>query len=162
VAALKHEGATKWVGLVIVIWCIYSLVGGFIYGGLHRSMSPLLIIGGMAALTIPLGLVNGWWWLLLALIPCGLLCAPSMAATVDAVSYLVPASARGEAMGLHGTALTCGIAIGAPASGWVIDTFGPGWGFAAAGLAGLLVVAVALPFWQRSAAPVAEAVLARS
>ena len=133
-----------------MVWCAYSLIGGFIYGALHRSVSPLLIIGAMAALTIPLGLVSGWWWLLLALIPCGLLCAPAMAATVDAVSQLVPAGARGEAMGLHGTALTGGVAVGAPIAGWVIDTYGPAWGFAAAGLAGLLMVATAFPFWQRS------------
>jgi MFS family permease len=163
VAALKLEGATTWVGLVIVVWCIYSLVGGFVYGGLHRNISPLLIIGGMAALTIPVGLVSGWWWLLLALIPCGLLCAPSMAATVDAVSHVVPAGARGEAMGLHGTALTCGMAAGAPVAGWVIDTYGPTWGFAAAGLAGLLLVAAAFPFWRRSPgvpAPLPEPALA--
>ncbi len=155
VALLGDVGATQWVGLIIVVWCAYSLVGGFIYGALHSTVSPLLIIGGMAALTIPLGLANGWWWLLLTLIPCGLLCAPSMAATVDAVSHLVPAGARGEAMGLHGTALTAGIAIGAPAGGWVIDTFGARWGFLAAGVAGLLVVMAAVPFWQRkSLAPV--------
>nr|WP_239124441.1 MFS transporter [Rhizocola hellebori] len=158
VAALRHTGATKWIGLIIVAWSLYSLIGGFIYGGLRRSISPLLIIAGMAALTIPLGLVSGWWWLLLAVIPCGLLCAPSIAATVDAVSHLVPAGARGEAMGLHGTALTCGIAIGAPTGGWVIDTFGPAWGFTAAGLAGLLVVAAVFPFWQRSPATSAAAV----
>jgi sugar/nucleoside kinase (ribokinase family) len=48
------------------------------------------------------------------------------------------------------------MALGAPVSGWVIDTFGAGWGFAAAGLAGLLAVAAALPFWQRPMASVAE------
>jgi MFS family permease len=157
VATLRAADATVWTGLVIAVWCIYSLVGGFIYGALHRSLSPLALIGGLALLTVPLALVGGPWWLLcFALIPCGALCAPSLAATVDTLSQWVPASARGEAVGLHGAALTCGIAIGAPFAGRVIDSFGPHWGFVAAGVGGLVVVALAVPFWQRTPVPVAE------
>lgn len=151
VAVLNHDGAVAWTGLVIALWCAYSVVGGFIYGGLRRSLSPLVLIGGLAALTAPIGLIGGgWWWLTLALVPAGLLCAPSLSATVDTVSHWVPASARGEAMGLHGTALTIGVAVGAPLAGAVIDAFGPGWGFATAGGVGLLLVAVAVPFWPRN------------
>ena len=150
VASLSEAGATGWVGLVVVVWCAYSLIGGFIYGGLRRTVSPLFIVAAMAAFTIPLGVADSWWWLLLTLIPCGLFCAPSMAATVDAVSHVVPAGARGEAMGLHGTALTCGMALGAPLAGWVIDSHGSAWGFASAGLAALLLVLAAVPFWQQT------------
>ncbi|WP_162908218.1 MFS transporter, partial [Allorhizocola rhizosphaerae] len=129
VAVLNNGGATQWTGLVIGLWCAYSLIGGFVYGALRRAASPLLLVGVMGALTIPLGLVGGgWWWLTLALIPCGVLCAPSLASTVDTVSQWVPASVRGEAMGLHGTALTIGIAVGAPTAGAIIDAYGPGWG----------------------------------
>jgi MFS family permease len=52
-------------------------------------------------------------------------------------------------MGLHGTALTIGIAGGAPVAGAIIDAFGPAWGFATAGLAGVGLVALALPLWPR-------------
>lgn len=151
VSVLNNEGATAWTGLVIGLWCAYSIVGGFIYGALSRSLSPLLIIGGMAALTLPIGLVGGgWWWLTLALVPAGLLCAPSLASTVDTVSHWVPSGARGEAMGLHGTALTVGVAAGAPLAGAVIDAFGSAWGFATAGGVGLLMVLIAVPFWPRA------------
>lgn len=151
VAVLNDAGATSWTGLVIGAWCVYSLIGGFIYGGLRNSPSPLLLIAGLGALTIPVGLAGGGWgWLLLALIPAGLLCAPSLAATVDTVSARVPASARGEAMGLHGTALTIGIAGGAPAAGAVIDTAGPAWGFALGGGVTLVLVLLAVPFWPRA------------
>lgn len=157
VAVLKADNATAWTGLVIGLWCAYSLTGGFIYGALHRSLSPLVLIGGLAALTVPLGLVGGgWWWLCVAIIPSGVLVAPALAATVDTINQLVPASARGEAMGVHGASLTCGVAAGAPFAGAIIDSFGPQWGFAAAGLAGLLVVALAVPFWQRAPQPAAE------
>jgi MFS family permease len=116
---------------------------------LRHTPSTLLLVAGLAAFTAPLALVGGgwWWWLLVALVPAGLLCAPSLASTVDTVSALVPPSARGEAMGLHGSALTVGIATGAPAAGAVIDTVGPGWGFALAGGVGLLVVLAAMPLW---------------
>ncbi len=154
VAVLEGAGSTQWTGLVIALWCVYSLIGGFVYGALSRGLSPLVLTAGLGALTIPLALLAGpWWWLIAALIPCGLLCAPSLASTVDSVSQLVPAAARGEAMGLHGTALTCGIAIGAPFAGAIIDNLGPQWGFAAAGLTGVLIVAVAIPFWQRTPRP---------
>lgn len=157
VASLKASGVSAWTGFVIALWCVYSLVGGFIYGALHRSVSPLTLIGGLAVLTVPLAVVGGPWWMLcFALIPCGMLCAPSLASTVDTLSQWVPASARGEAVGLHGTALTCGIAIGAPFGGRIIDSYGPHWGYLAAGLAGVVIVLLAIPFWQRTPAPVAE------
>jgi MFS family permease len=157
VATLNAADATAWTGLVIAVWCIYSLVGGFVYGALHRSLSPLALIGGLALLTAPLALVGGPWWMLcFALIPCGMFCAPSLAATVDTLSQWVPPSARGEAVGLHGTALTCGIAVGAPFGGRIIDAFGPHWGFFAAGAAGVVVVLLAIPFWQRTPVAVPE------
>jgi MFS family permease len=149
VAVLEASGATKWTGLVIALWCVYSLVGGFIYGALNKAVSPLTLIAGLGVLTIPVALVPSPWWLLVfALFPCGVLCAPSLASTVDTMSNWVPATARGEAMGLHGTALTVGIAVGAPFGGFMIDHFGPQWGFFAAGSAGLLIAAIALPFWK--------------
>jgi MFS family permease len=156
VATLRGQGSTGWAGLVIAVWCAYSLVGGFVYGALRTEISPLLLVGGLAVFTVPVGALTGAWpWLLLLLIPAGVLCAPSLAATVDSVSRWVPAGARGEAMGLHGTALTIGIALGAPAAGAVIDAFGPAWGFAAAGGVGAVLVALAVPFWPRDRSAVA-------
>ncbi len=148
VAVLKADHATRWTGLVIGLMALSSLVGGFLYGSLSRGFSPLVMIGGIAALTAPLGLVGAWPWLCLALVPSGLLCAPALSATVDAVSRRVPVAARGEAMGLHGTALTLGLAVSGPVTGFVIDRWGTGWSFAAAGLGGLLIVAAATPFWH--------------
>ncbi|MEU7983753.1 MFS transporter [Streptosporangium canum] len=150
VATLEHTGDTAWTGLAIGLWCAYSLVGGFVYGGLPRGFSPLVLVGGMGALTIPVGLVGGdWRWLLVALLPAGLLCAPGLSSTVETLSRWVPAGARGEAMGLHGTALLIGGALSAPIAGAVIDSVGAGWAFALAGLVGMGMVLIALPFWRR-------------
>ncbi|SEG85408.1 Predicted arabinose efflux permease, MFS family [Nonomuraea solani] len=150
VATMDHSGQTAWVGLAVAIWCVFSLVGGLVYGGLSRGLSPLVLIAGMGLMTVPVGLVGGGWhWVVLALLPAGLLCAPSLSSTVDVLSRWVPSAARGEAMGLHGTALLIGGAASAPIAGLIIDGSGPGWAFAVSGLVGVAIVLAALPFWRR-------------
>ncbi|PZG32027.1 MFS transporter [Spongiactinospora gelatinilytica] len=157
VAVLKEGHATEWTGLVIGLWCFYSLVGGFVYGGLPRALSPLLLTAGLCAFTAPLGLVTGGWgWLCLALIPAGLLCAPALASSVDALTQWTPPSVRGEAMGLHSTALTIGMAAAGPVAGAVIDGYGPGWAFLATGVLAAVFVLVAMPFWRRAPRAVKE------
>ncbi|MFB9234015.1 MFS transporter [Plantactinospora siamensis] len=141
VAMLRGADQVGWTGAVLALWGGFSLIGGFAYGALHRAIAPAALTALLCLLTIPVGLSGGRWWLLaLALLPAGALCAPTLAATADAVSRLVPPSVRGEAMGLHGSAITVGIALGAPLAGAVIDASGPAWGFAATGAVGLLAV----------------------
>ncbi|WFE96611.1 MFS transporter [Micromonospora sp. WMMD987] len=146
VAVLRAGGEVGWTGAVLTAWAVASLVGGFAYGAVRRSFSPLALAALLSLCTIPVGLGGGHWWLLcLALLPAGALCAPTIAATADAVSQLAPAGVRGEAMGLHGSATTVGIALGAPLAGAVIDASVPLWGFAVTGAVGLLVTLVVLP-----------------
>ncbi len=146
IAVLRENGDTAFTGVVLSVWAVASLVGGFAYGAIHRSFSPVALLGLLSLCTIPVGLGGSHWWLLcLALIPAGMLCAPTIAATSDAVSRLAPASVRGEAMGLHGSAVTVGIAVGAPLAGAVIDASAPLWGFAVTGAIGALVALVVLP-----------------
>lgn len=146
VAMLRSAGDVEWTGAVLAMWAVYSLVGGFAYGAVSRPFSPLVLMTLLSLCTIPVGLGGDRWWLLcLALLPAGALCAPTMAATADAVSRLAPGAVRGEAMGLHGSAITVGIALGAPLAGAVIDASAPPWGFAATGLLGALVAVAALP-----------------
>lgn len=146
VAVLRASGEVGWTGAVLTMWAVASLVGGFAYGAVRRSFSPLALTAALSLCTIPVGLGGGHWWLLcLALIPAGALCAPTIAATSDAVSRLAPAGVRGEAMGLHGSAVTVGIALGAPLAGAVIDASLPLWGFAVTGAIGLVVTLAVLP-----------------
>ncbi|MBC6457283.1 MFS transporter [Actinomadura sp. HBU206391] len=153
VAVLTADDAARWTGLAIGLWCFWSIVGGFVYGALPRGFSPLVMIGAMAALTVPVGLIGSWQLLCVAMIPAGILCAPALSTTIDTLSQWVPAVARGEAMGLHGTALTLGLAVSGPITGHIIDTYGTRWSFAFAGLAGLFFVTVAIPFWRRIPPP---------
>ncbi|MEU4831574.1 MFS transporter [Streptosporangium sp. NPDC023615] len=150
VATMKQGHASEWLGLAIALWCFYSLVGGFVYGMMPRGLSPLVLIGAMGVLTIPIGLVDGHWlWLLLAMLPAGVLCAPALSSTIETMTRWVPAGARGEAMGLHGTALLVGVGVASPVAGAIIDGPGPDWAFAAAGLVSVVMVLIALPFWRR-------------
>lgn len=156
VATLTEAGAQHWAGLTIAVWCGYSLVGGLIFGALRRSVSALVLVAGMAALTMPVGLASGWPWIVLALLPSGLLCAPSMTATIDNLTQIVPPTARGEANGLLGSAFTVGMAVGAPVAGVVIDGWGASWAFATAGGLGVLAVLAGVPAYRRGSRPAGE------
>ncbi|GIE29054.1 hypothetical protein Ait01nite_020990 [Actinoplanes italicus] len=146
VAILRDSGQTQWAGLVLSLWALFSLIGGFAYGLVRRGLPILLLFTPMAILTIPVGLGGDHWALLaLLLIPAGSLCAPTITASSDAISRMIPAGARGEAMGLHNSALTVGVACGAPLAGLAIDRWGPEWGFVAVGAVGVVVALLVLP-----------------
>jgi MFS family permease len=153
VAVLKADAATRWTGVAVASLSLSSLIGGFVYGGLSRGFSPALLVGGMAALTLPVGLAAPWPLLCLALVPAGLLCAPALSTTIDAVNRQVPATARGEAVGLHSTALTLGLAASGPIAGFLIDDWGTRWSFALTSLGGLVLVAVAVPLCRPALRP---------
>ena len=144
VGLLERGGHQNEIGIVFFFWCAASVVGGLIYGSMKRSISPILLLLGMAALTIPMGFAQDTWTLaFLSLLP-GLLCAPVLSASSEKVADLVEEDRRGEAMGWYGSALTAGVALGAPLAGVFIDTVGPSGGFAAVGIAGVVLCATGL------------------
>jgi predicted MFS family arabinose efflux permease len=154
VAVLRQSGQVEWTGVVLALWGASSLAGGFAYGMVPRALPPFALLGVMGLATVPVGLAGGgWWWLALAMVPAGALCAPTLAATADMVSRLAPAVVRGEAMGWLGSAHTLGIALGTPLAGAVIDASAPAWGFAAVGGLGLVV---ALATYASGVGPAAE------
>jgi len=143
VATLRHSGELTWSGLVIAAWCGWSLLGGFVHGMLPRSLPAMALAGLLCVLTMPVGVASHWWTLALALLPAGLMCAPTIAATGELISRAVPAVVRGEAMGMQTSALTAGTALGAPLAGVVVDRIGPPFAFVAVGAAGAVLVLVA-------------------
>jgi MFS family permease len=156
VATLRQDAAASWTGLVIALWCAYSLLGGLVFGTLHRPVPVLGMVFAMGVLTVPVGLAPDWRTLCVLLIPAGVLCAPTITAGNDALSKLVPAQSRGEAMGLLGSALTAGNTLGAPFAGLVIDVAGPRWAFVAAGAVGALAAGLSFPAYRRSRQPAAS------
>ncbi|MFD5279023.1 MFS transporter [Pseudarthrobacter sp. NPDC058362] len=148
VAALETGGRQSEIGIVFLFWCAASVVGGLIYGAMHRPVSPMLLLLGMAALTIPMGFATDTWTLALLSILPGLLCAPVLSSASEKVADLVSEERRGEAMGWYGSALTAGVALGAPLAGVFIDGRGPSSGFTAVGVAGVVLCVAGLVLQQ--------------
>ncbi|MFJ4226833.1 MFS transporter [Paenarthrobacter nicotinovorans] len=144
VGLLERGGHQNEIGIVFFFWCAASVIGGLIYGSMKRTVSPMVLLLGMAALTIPMGFAHDTWSLAFVSLLPGLLCAPVLSASSEKVADLVDEERRGEAMGWYGSALTAGVALGAPLAGVFIDTVGPSGGFAAVGIAGVALCATGL------------------
>lgn len=142
VAAVRDFGQVPQMGIVLLFWSLGSVVGGLLYGALSRPISPFLLLFGLALTTIPMGFAPNLWWLAGTGVMSGLFCAPTITATVDAVARVVPESARGEAMGWHGSFMTAGSAIGAPVGGMAIDQAGYTGGFVVVSVIGAVLAIV--------------------
>ncbi|UDY24215.1 MFS transporter [Nocardioides sp. Kera G14] len=144
VAALRHWGRPTDIGWVLALWGAGSGVGGLVYGAMKRPPSAAALLILLAGSTALVALAPHQWSFVVLLTLSGAFCAPTITATVDALSRLVPASIRGEVMGWHGSALTFGSAAGAPLIGIALDQGGWAAGFGFAGLGGLAVAVLAL------------------
>ncbi len=149
VAALQIGGHQSEIGIVFVFWCAASVVGGVIYGAMHRPIPPIFLLLGMAALTLPMAFAHDTWTLAFVSVLPGLLCAPVLSAASEKVADLVSEERRGEAMGWYGSALTAGVALGSPLAGVFIDVMGPSGGFVSVGVAGVVLCLVGLALQQR-------------
>jgi MFS family permease len=144
VAALRDMGHQSWIGWQLAVWGLGSAIGGIVYGALHRTIPAAVLLSLLAATTIPVALAQEPILLAVLLFVTGFFCAPTLTATVDALSRVVPERVRGEALGWHGSALTAGGAIGAPLAGVAVDHWGWPGGFVACGVLGLIVAVVLL------------------
>ncbi len=142
VAALRDFGQPESIGWVLALWGLGSLVGGLAYGAWHRSYSVFWLLGGLALVTAPVALAANVPTFAVIITVTGVLCAPTVTATVEHLSRIVPERFRGEMMGWHGSAMTSGSALGAPIAGFAIDHGGWQWGFLVVAIIGL-VIAVA-------------------
>jgi predicted MFS family arabinose efflux permease len=148
VAQLRHLGHLSFVGAVFVVWGVTSIIGGFVYGALHREVAPAVVLLGLAGLTLPIGLASGPLSVALLVGIAGLLCAPALTATSTALTHLVPEESRGVAMGWQGTAMTVGSGLGAPLAGFAVDHRGAAAGYLISGVVGLALAGVALLLTQ--------------
>ena len=139
VAALREFNQISLIGPVLAIWGLGSVIGGLAYGMLHRSIPAFLLLGGLSLATFPIALAPSVWPFAALAFVAGLLCAPTITATVDQVSRVVPEVAMGAAMGWHGSFMTAGSALGAPLAGLAIDQWGWRGGFVSVSFVGLAV-----------------------
>lgn len=142
VSSLKETGQEVQVGWVFLFWCLGSAIGGVIYGATKRHISATVLLLLMSATTLLLALSTDIVFMSAVSMLPGLFCAPVLAAASERVAEIVPERYRGKAMGLYGSSLTIGTAVGSPLAGVFADGFGPGAGFLAAGIGGLAVCAL--------------------
>jgi len=150
IASVQGSGPVYAIALVNAVWCLASLTGGFLYGAARTSRSVFTLVAALGVATLPVALGGPWWSFALLLVPAGLLCAPSLAASSEAVSRLAPESARGVVTGLHGSAITLGAAAGTPLAGLLIDTASPAAAILTVGAAGALVAGAAALLARRT------------
>ncbi|WP_375476267.1 MFS transporter [uncultured Jatrophihabitans sp.] len=149
VAALRAMHHQPWIGWELTLWGLGSALGGLLYGAIRHTLPVALLLALLAAATIPVVVATEPLLFGALLIVAGFFCAPTLTATVDALSRAVPERVRGEALGWHGSAMTAGGALGAPIAGFAIDRFGWHGGFVVAGCVGLAAAAAGAAFTSR-------------
>ncbi|MDR1153012.1 MAG: MFS transporter [Bifidobacteriaceae bacterium] len=148
VAYLKEWDQTAMTGLVLALSAAGSAVGGLAYGAMSRSVHPLWMVLGLAAVTAPCAAATSVPLLGAAVFLAGFLCAPTFTAVNTSLARLVPDGRLGEAMGWNGTAMTVGQSLGAPICGFAIDAMGPPAGFLAAAALAALAAGTGLVIWR--------------
>ncbi len=120
-------------GIVLAIWAVASLGGGFAFG--HIPIGPWALARRMLVIfigSVLAALAWEFWSLSLALVIAGLCIAPALAVMFAIVSASVKFSDTAEAYGWVGTGQLIGAAVGSAVAGFLIDGYGPDGGFWAA------------------------------
>lgn len=145
-AACQAAGAKGATGLLLAIWGLGSMVGGFIAA---RAAAPADAARWLALLLAALGLGD------LALVPvstpaglaplllvAGAAIAPLLGTAYSIVERVTPRGGQTEAFAWLTTAISVGISGGSALSGALVEAGGPGAGFAVAAAVGLLACAI--------------------
>jgi MFS family permease len=148
VAFAKEAGALPYAGLILIAWSFGSLVAGAVTGAIIWRASParrFRVGATMLALSLlPLPFVSHPVGVALLLILSGLAIAPTLIASIGVIQSAVDQSRLTEALAWNSTGMVAGVAVGAAAVGYVIDSSGAQAGFVAVATAGLLLTLSAL------------------
>ncbi|SER35980.1 MFS transporter [Microlunatus flavus] len=143
VAFARERAIVSSSGLLLMCWAAGSMVAGLVAGALTWRRPPVtrFRIGAavLALSLLPLPPVGAPVLLAGLLLLNGLTIAPTLIAEVSVVQSSVPTSRLTEALGWSSTGLAGGVALGAAASGAVVDRLGSAGGFAAVAACGVLL-----------------------
>jgi MFS family permease len=162
VAFASREGHKAIAGLILGSYALGSGVGGFWYGS-RTWRAPA---SRRLAITLPLTVagVCTFWAMpnLMVLTPviflCGMTIAPSLIAGFSLLESTALPGRTTEAMAWLSTGISVGVACGATAAGFILDAFGPRWGYAFAAASGVTAALIYLAGLRRvSTPPVAPA-----
>lgn len=157
VAFAEQMGQPGAASLVLSAYALGSCLAGLVFGGLKLNipLHRLLLLGALAtaATTLPLLLVASVAQLAGAVLLAGLFFAPTMIVTMSLVERVVPEQQLTEGMTWLLAGLNIGVAMGAAASGQMVDQGGASSGFMVALYAAALIVVLALCSHQRLRTP---------
>lgn len=122
-------------GVVLAIWSLASLAGGFALGRL--PIGPWALPGRLIVVVAGLAFtpfVSGFWALSGALVLAGFGLAPALGVLSATVSSSVKFSDTAEAYGWTNTGQLVGVALGAALAGQLLDRQGPSAAFASGAL----------------------------
>jgi MFS family permease len=149
VALTRELGRPDAAGLVIGVYALGSFVVGVFIGGLtlkaplHRQL--LLAVTALLITTLPLLLADTVPLLAATIFLSGIAVSPTFITAFGLVEQRVPPEVLTEGVTWVGTGIGIGMAVGAFASGWVVDTFGARSGFwvsVAAATIALVIIAL--------------------
>lgn len=157
VAFAEQMGQPGAASLVLSAYALGSCLAGLVFGGLKLNipLHRLLLLGGLAtaATTLPLLLVASVAQLAGAVLLAGLFFAPTMIVAMSLLERVVPEQQLTEGMTWLLAGLNIGVAMGAAASGQMVDQGGASSGFMVALYAAALIVLLALCSHQRLRTP---------
>jgi MFS family permease len=133
-------------GIVLAIWSLGSLAGGFALGAV--PIGPWALARRMLIVFVGVVLASLWitniWWLAALLVIAGAGIAPALAVIFAIVSSSVKFSDTAEAYGWVGTGQLIGAALGSAVAGFLIDRYTAIGAFWVAGVLAALGVLVPL------------------
>ena len=160
VAFASREGHKPLAGLILGAYALGSGIGGLWYGSrTWRAPAwqrlavtlPLTVAGGCTFWAMPNLLV-----LTLVIFLCGMTIAPSLIAGYSLLEATARPGRATEAMSWLSTGISVGLACGSTAAGFILDAFGPRWGYAFAAAAGVTAALIYLGGLHRVSAPPAS------
>jgi MFS family permease len=147
VAITKELGQPDAASLVIGVYAAGSFIVGIVIGALNLTMPKqrqlAIAIAVIALTTVPLLFADTVALLALAVFVSGLAVSPTFITAFGLIERRVPEAMLTEGVTWVMTGIGIGMALGAFAAGWVVDTFGPQnafWVSVAAGTAAFVTV----------------------
>jgi MFS family permease len=147
-ARLEFDKGASEYGILGSIMAIGSLSGALLAARRERPRLRL-VVGAAAAFgffALAASLMPTYELFAVSLIPVGLSALTLMTAANSTVQTTTDPAMRGRVMALYMAIFMGGTPVGAPAIGWVGETFGAPWSIAIGGVVAL-VVALAAAFW---------------
>ena len=145
--AFADERGRPWMtGVLISVFSSGSLIAALAYGARQWSWSAerrfVFTTAWLAMGMIPVALATTFGWIAVAVFVAGVAIAPTVIAGSTLIERLVPPHVLTESFAWYSTAVAAGVAIGASAGGWLIDSRDSqaAFGLALAGVTFALVV----------------------